>query len=1103
MAVRNESVRLSLDDDFTTKMARVAAVTALANKELKNLDGTSIKAAKSIGPLGNEIDRVGTSAQRTTKSIGPLGNEVEKVGTKARGTDSDINKLTGRLALFRDAALILGPAGIPLGAAGVGGLIGVTAQLGALAGGLGVTLLAVQGLGDGLKALDAYQLDPTTENLAKLNQQMEALGPSGEHFVRFLDSLEPELKSLQQAARDGLLPGAEEGIDRLLQRLPELKSLIGGFADTLGDLSADAGKALGGPRFDAFFTYLRTTGIPILDDTSRTIGSLAEAAANVFVGFGGVSTDFSGGLLKFSQGLAEASRNLDSNAGFQEFLGYIETNGPVALQTVESLANAFLQIVEAAAPLGGPVLKAVGQFADAIARIADSDLGTPIFAGLAALALLNRTLLVTEKLTASTFGGPAVVKMKAYTSGLLQVTSAQERAQMTATELDAANAKTSGNFGKRAGQAGLLAVSLSGVADSAGLSNTAMLSMVGPWGTAAGLALDFMHGTDDLNASIEALDTAAASGDIDQFAAALKNANGQLETIKANTVLGTSFLGDFAGGLINAIAPASNIDKFKGLLSGDTKDAEADVKRQQEAYDRLVGSQDRVAAAARETIGPMQAFRRASLDNTEAAQAEADALQDATDAMRDKRSEALRAVNAELNYQAAIDDANQAIKDNGKAFDTTTEKGRANRSALYALADGWNQQSDAAKNAKGSLKEARDNFIDTATQMGATAEQAKRLADRLFEIPPKRNTQITVDGIDNAINKAEGLKAILDSLKNKDINVALHYQTLGNKPNAPLPGASGNSADGGSVPKSGRPYADRYHYMLADGEEVISNRHGQADRHRSLLKAINAGGLADGGTAGRGNQSFLTFGSPALNQLLGAATTAAQALKQLDKQLEKSQTSLEAERQKRDDVASQMADLASTVASGLRSDIFAQPDNPFTSAVGGVAGANATLQSDIARAGQFSDLTTQLQGMGLHGGALQSLLEQAAQSGDNSLLTQFVNSPQADLGKYQSLYDQREQGLAAAGQTASTAVFQQSLDAANKAYADQLAETRGLRHDVKAVQAAIDRMDKNNQTATHTAANQSAHVVADGVTKGVNGAGGKGKRNGVYAKGPR
>ncbi|WP_181641545.1 hypothetical protein, partial [Nocardioides massiliensis] len=57
------------------------------------------------------------------------------------------------------------------------------------------------------------------------------------------------------------------------------------------------------------------------------------------------------------------------------------------------------------------------------------------------------------------------------------------------------------------------------------------------------------------------------------------------------------------------------------------------------------------------------------------------------------------------------------------------------------------------------------------------------------------------------------------------------------------------SADGSTVPHGG-PYVDRYPYLLAPGEEVISNRNGQADQWRPFLKAINAGRLADGGTVG-------------------------------------------------------------------------------------------------------------------------------------------------------------------------------------------------------------------------------------------------------------
>ena len=57
---------------------------------------------------------------------------------------------------------------------------------------------------------------------------------------------------------------------------------------------------------------------------------------------------------------------------------------------------------------------------------------------------------------------------------------------------------------------------------------------------------------------------------------------------------------------------------------------------------------------------------------------------------------------------------------------------------------------------------------------------------------------------------------------------------------------------GGTIPGQRHPYGDRVKALLAPGEEVISNRYGQADRNRELLKAINANRYAEGGTVGRG-----------------------------------------------------------------------------------------------------------------------------------------------------------------------------------------------------------------------------------------------------------
>lgn len=111
----------------------------------------------------------------------------------------------------------------------------------------------------------------------------------------------------------------------------------------------------------------------------------------------------------------------------------------------------------------------------------------------------------------------------------------------------------------------------------------------------------------------------------------------------------------------------------------------------------------------------------------------------------------LSALQAEVNLEAAYDNAEEVISRNGKTvkrgtheLDTSTKAGRENAEALSAIATNGAAAADAINKKAGNdragipvLREARKEFIEQATAALGSKEAAEQLADAIFKIPDK------------------------------------------------------------------------------------------------------------------------------------------------------------------------------------------------------------------------------------------------------------------------------------------------------------------------------------------------------------------------------
>lgn len=914
MATRTERVRLVLVDDFSGPAARAAARTEA---------------------LRLEMDRLNNSAGRAAAPMRRLGGDVDGSASSFRRGSADIDRYSGRLRLVTQAGLALGPALVPAIAGLVPAVTGLATGLVGAAGAGAAAALAFAGVGDALGALNDFQLEPTAENLEKLNQALDKLGPAGANFVRYLDSIGGELEALQRVAGSNMFPGMQAGLESLMTLMPRARDIVAEFSSRLGNLSADAGEALAGEEWESFFSFLKTDAAPIFDQFARATGNVALGLGNLMVAFAPLSRDFASGLLEASRAFVAWSADSEN---FQGFIDYVRQVGPQAIDFFTSLGDAAVALAQAVAPWGAIVLPAMTALADVFTVIASSPIGPALTTAALAMLTFNKAAAAGSMImgrVAPAIGGTRGALGQMRTDlGTVATTWATAGAatERESKRMAAATGRLKQNFASAAKGAGLLGavgVAATGAAQGVGLQNTAMLAlagtMVGPWGAAAGagvgLILDYKAAQDAAAASsksfADTLDT--------QTGALTKNSKAWIvNQFDADQLNQFSKMGLDVGELTDALAGGTKgwHDYFSGLSEGQ-QDA---LRGGNFGFGGLTDEINGVAEAVDGSSTVFEANADAIGETGAAAAAAVTSFNELTAAQQAQTQAALAGIDAGTAYGAALDKAAKQAESAEQGFNKFTEAGRNNRTAMSQLVATYNAQDAATKNSVKGYQDARRQIAELGRGMGLTAERIRELQGHLekpaklrvdtveaqaaiqgaktaFEsLPPQVMTRIATQGvpttnaeIDALVAKyrlteqqrtalvtlkdaaSAGLGNIIDLIRNvkgKTVTVAAVTNGLTNLERAlGLLNAMNDKtvtlttvhhqvntqskverqlarADGGEIPGQRHPYGDKVLIWAAPGEEVISNRHGQADAFRRDRAAGRIPAYAEGGTIG-------------------------------------------------------------------------------------------------------------------------------------------------------------------------------------------------------------------------------------------------------------
>ena len=314
---------------------------------------------------------------------------------------------------------------------------------------------------------------------------------------------------------------------------------------------------------------------------------------------------------------------------------------------------------------------------------------------------------------------------------------------------------------------------------------------------------------------------------------------------------------DFFGGAMNTVIGwLGGVGKALGFTGEDAKRTNNAMKTMHEETKR---SADDWAAKQQE------AFRKVN------------------QATEDYMNKTLNARDANRNFEAALDDAREALEKNGNTLDITTEAGRENEQALDDIAAAAYRVYKETLNRTGSevqatkaLSRGREELIQMAKQFGLTDAQAAEYADQLGLIPDDVRTTAVLSGGDDVERRLQQLTASRRMSIYVDQHNGRNYSSVG---------------WGRGMASGGRVYGPTRALIGEAGPEAVvplSRPLSQVDPSVRWLSAIAQGkyapqAMASGGVAS-GSQVNV---APGAIQILGSLDPRRTAIETVDELVER------------------------------------------------------------------------------------------------------------------------------------------------------------------------------------------------------------------------
>jgi len=322
-------------------------------------------------------DRGTAQLQRITKMMEQMNKASRSTSASINDMGDSISNVAKKTSLLTNGIAGLGAATGPV-VAGVGALSAsfAAASLGAAAFGA----VAVSSLGDIFEA--SKEVEKIEEKLAKADSAKEKIAVQKE-----LASLYADMSTAQQGALKDLQSFKEfwagftkqfeapvfksfsAGLQVTQKVLKGLEPTIKNVSDVVVDLMQGFNKSIDSGGLKDFFAWLETYAAKSLKNLLTITGNTFAAVFNLFRAFAPLGSSIENGLVGMTQKFKQWSASLSGSKGFQSFIEYAKTNGPVLLDILGNIWSVVVDVVKALAPLGAVLLNVFNKLTSVLAEL--------------------------------------------------------------------------------------------------------------------------------------------------------------------------------------------------------------------------------------------------------------------------------------------------------------------------------------------------------------------------------------------------------------------------------------------------------------------------------------------------------------------------------------------------------------------------------------------------------------------------------------------------------------------------------------------------------------------------------------------------------------